>query len=120
MTFRFLDISENDEQEFKTQLRIAYNSHFKNTKPFDDVFTDWNVPELSIQNDLYFNDIENVKNEMYESKNNGDEPYMKDFISDLQKNHRIKNHPEGETYQGAVGLDELRKKWDYQIDFSDW
>lgn len=45
---------------------------------------------------------------------------MKDFISDLQKNHRIKNHPEGETYQGAVGLDELRKKWDYQIDFSDW
>ena len=61
MTFRFLDISENDEQEFKTQLRIAYNSHFKNTKPFDDVFTDWNVPELSIQNDLYFNDIENVE-----------------------------------------------------------
>lgn len=48
MTFRFLDISENDEQEFKTQLRIAYNSHFKNTKPFDDVFTDWNIPELSI------------------------------------------------------------------------
>ena len=45
---------------------------------------------------------------------------MKDFISDLQKNHRIKNHPEGETYQGAVGLDELIKKWDYQIDFSDW
>ena len=80
---------------------------------------------------------------------------MKDFISDLQKNHRIKNHPEGETYQGVVGverfsytllgtsigmirncfcescrekyeeerckkLDELRKKWDYQIDFSDW
>ena len=103
---------------------------------------------------------------------------MKDFISDLQKNHRIKNHPEGETYQGVVGverfsytllgtsigmirncfcescrekyeeeskeytttsmevflrkekpkyseeerckkLDELRKKWDYQIDFSD-
>ena len=214
MTFRFLDISENDEQEFKTQLRIAYNSHFKNTKPFDDVFTDWNIPELSIQNDLYFNDIENAKTEMYESKNNGDEPYMKDFISDLQenlsfvptikvindieydpvhsftveemkqikewkKNHRIKNHPEGETYQGAVGverfsytllgtsigmirncfcescrekyeeeskdytttsmevfprkekpkyseeerckkLDELRKKWDYQIDFSDW
>ena len=76
-------------------------------------------------------------------------------IKEWQKNHRIKNHPEGETYQGAVGverfsytllgasigmirncfcescrekyeeerckkLDELRKKWDYQIDFSDW
>ena len=100
-------------------------------------------------------------------------------IKEWQKQHRLANHPEGDTYQGAVAverfkytllgtsigmirncfckscrekyeeeskpyttgsleeltgkvkpkysreerrkkLDELRKKWDYEIDFSDW
>lgn len=214
MKLLFMNIGDENQKEFLSQLEIVYERHFKNTKSFPEVYKDWNVPEIFIPNHLYFEDIEKAKSEMYEAKNNGDEPYMKDFLSDLQenlsfvltikaeheveyapgysftvdemkqikewqKNHRIKNHPEGETYQGAVGverfeytllgtsigmirncfcksckekyeeeskeytftsmevflrkekpkysseermvkLDELRKKWDYEIDFSEW
>ena len=214
MKIQFLEISEENKQEFRSHLRIAYNTHFPNAKLFNLVFMDWTIPEISIPNELYFQDIEKAKTEMYEAKNRDDELFMKDFISDLkenlsfvpvikpckeieydpghsftvdemnqieewQKKHRTKNHPEGDTYQGAVGverfkytllgtsigmirkcfcksckekyekesapyttstieeflrlkkpkysseekskkLEELRKKWDYEIDFSDW
>lgn len=214
MVIQFLEISESNRREFKAQLKIAYKNHFKKTKAFKEVFKDSYIPEISIPNDLYFYDIEKAKKQLYEDKTNGEEVYMKDFISDLQENlsfvpiikvekeieydpghsftveemnqirkwqkaHRAKNHPEGETYQGAVGverfeytllgtslgmikncfcksckekydeeskpyttitmeeflrinppkysyeekeqkLSELRKKWDYEIDFSDW
>ena len=214
MTFIFLDISEENKKEFQTQLKIVYKSHFPKAKIFKEVFKDWREPEISIPNDLYFDDIEKAKDQMYEEKSICDGVYMKDFISDLQENlsfvpvikalkeieydaghsftveemnkikewqkqHRLTNHPEGDTYQGAVAverfkytllgtsigmikncfckscrekyeeeskpyttgsleeltgkvkpkysreerrkkLDELRKKWDYEIDFSDW
>ena len=214
MVIQFLEISESNRREFKAQLKIAYKNHFKKTKAFKEVFKDSYIPEISIPNDLYFDDIEKAKKQLYEDKTNGEEVYMKDFISDLQENlsfvpiikvgkeieydpghsftveemnqirkwqkaHRSKNHPEGETYQGAVGverfeytllgtslgmikncfcksckekyeeeskpyttitmeeflrikkpkysyeekekkLSELREKWDYEIDFSDW
>ena len=214
MVIQFFEIAENNIKEFKSQLKIAYKNHFKNTKSFKEAFKDFSVPEISISNDLYFEDIEKAKKQLYEDKKSGEEIYMKDFISDLQENlsfvpiikveketeydpghsftveemtkikkwqkqHRAKNHPEGETYQGAVGverfeytllgtslgmikncfcktckekydeeskpyttitmeeflrikppkysyeekeqtLSELRKKWDYEIDFSDW
>ena len=214
MKIEFSKISDENRQEFRSQLMIAYKIHFPNGKPFNQAFHDWSDPEISIPNDLYFEDIEKAKDEMYESKNAGNEVYMKDFISDLQENlsfvpvikarkeieydpghsftvdemnqiikwqkkHREKNHPEGDTYQGAVGVErfeytllgtslgmikncfckscrekydkesqpyttcsieeflrlkkpkysseekskklkELRDKWDYEIDFSDW
>ena len=214
MKLQFLEIAEDNRQEFITQLKIAYKNHFQDGKSFKQVFHDWSLPVITIPNELYFEDIEKAKKKMYEVKNTGDEIYMNDFISDLQenlsfvpvikackeieydpehsftvdemdqikkwqKNHRAKNHPEGDTYQGAVGverfeytllgtsigmirncsckscreryeeeskpyttgsleeflghkkekysseerrkkIEELRRKWDYEIDFSDW
>ncbi|MBQ0052761.1 MAG: hypothetical protein KBT11_11990 [Treponema sp.] len=140
MKFQFLEVAEDDKKELLGQLKIAYKIHFSNAKDFEEVFEDWLVLEITVPNDLYFEDMEKAKSKMYEAKNNGVEPYMKDFISDLQENlsfvptikvendveydpnysftvdemkqikewqenHRIKNHPEGETYQGAVGVE---------------
>lgn len=140
MKFQFLEVEKDDKKELLGQLKIAYEIHFPYAKDFKEVFEDWLVPEIAVPNDLYFEDMEKAKSKMYEAKNNGDEPYMKDFISDLQENlsfvltikvendveydpnysftvdemkqikewqenHRIKNHPEGETYQGAVGVE---------------
>ena len=140
MVIQFFEIAENNIKEFKSQLKIAYKNHFKNTKSFKEAFKDFSIPEISISNDLYFEDIEKAKKQLYEDKKSGEEIYMKDFISDLQENlsfvpiikaeketeydpghsftveemtkikkwqkqHRAKNHPEGETYQGAVGVE---------------
>ena len=44
------------------------------------------MPEISIPNDLYFDDIEKAKKQLYEDKKISEKIYMKDFISDLQEN----------------------------------
>jgi hypothetical protein len=86
MVIQFFEIAENNIKEFKSQLKIAYKNHFKNTKSFKEAFKDLTVPEISISNDLYFEDIEKAKKQLYEDKKSGEEIYMKDFISDLQEN----------------------------------
>ena len=86
MKFQFLEVEKDNKRELAAQLRIAYKSHFPSSKSFDEVFEDGISPEISIPNDLYFEDIEKAKTEMYKTKNKGDEPYMKDFISDLLEN----------------------------------
>ena len=190
MKLLFMNIADDNQKEFLNQLEIVYKRHFQISTMYKEELEDAGIHVISIPNHLYFEDIEKAKAEMYEAKNNGDEPYMKDFLSDLQENlsffpsvmsareaeydvnysftieemkqikawqdeHRKKNHSDDETYQGPVGverfeytiletsigvirkcfcksckvkyeeerckkLDELRKKWDYQIDFSDW
>ena len=79
-------IKTKNKKEFQTQLKIVYKSHFPKAKIFKEVFKDWREPEISIPNDLYFDDIEKAKDQMYEEKSNCDGVYMKDFISDLQEN----------------------------------
>ena len=37
MKIQFLEISEENKQKFRSQLRIAYNTHFPNAKLFKKV-----------------------------------------------------------------------------------
>ena len=48
MVIQFFEIAENNIKEFKSQLKIAYKNHFKNTKSFKEAFKDFSVPEISI------------------------------------------------------------------------
>ena len=68
MVIQFFEIEDNNIREFKAQLELAYKNHFKNTKSFKEAFKDCSVPEISIPNDLYFDDIEKAKKQLYEDK----------------------------------------------------
>jgi hypothetical protein len=41
MVIQFFEIAENNIKEFKSQLKIAYKNHFKNTKSFKEAFKDF-------------------------------------------------------------------------------
>ena len=49
MVIQFFEIAENNIKEFKSQLKIAYKNHFKNTKSFKEAFKDFSVLKFQFQ-----------------------------------------------------------------------
>lgn len=103
MTFKFYFSSEEEMKEIKTIVKAEAKKHFGD-KCRCGFWKDYTKrePEIwftaCVPNDLYFEDLQKMKQSVYEQNKKGEEITLNDFISDVEENLSFVPKIEAETW----------------------